>query len=194
MPFLIMLRSLIPGLERTMLLRTEWKDRSVQGQASNKAAGNGKHHSRYLRNRFASEAALIAAAGKLFAAHGYEATKTREIAIEAGRAEGLIHRYFGGKEGLLVALLGSRCSREVADLDRLRPASNIEDEIIQLVSFEMERCWQDREFLKVIIPRAMLDSPRVEIIQEAMPIQRTSAIVQRLKKSKHGRKLSQSEL
>jgi len=55
------------------------------------------------RNRAAREAALITAAGKLFASRGYEATTTREIAACADCAEGLIHRYFKGKSGLLLA-------------------------------------------------------------------------------------------
>ena len=58
-----------------------------------------------LRNRESREAALLSAAGKLFAARGYEATTTREIAACAGCAEGLISRYFRGKAGLLRALI-----------------------------------------------------------------------------------------
>src|SRR5436309_15559789 len=56
------------------------------------------------RDRSAKQQALIVAALKLFAEKGYEVTTTREIAACAGCAEGLIHRYFGGKAGLLTAL------------------------------------------------------------------------------------------
>ena len=64
-----------------------------------------------VRNRAIREESLVAAAGRLFASRGYEATTTRQIASEAGCAEGLIHRYFQGKEGLLLALIRSRTSR-----------------------------------------------------------------------------------
>src|SRR2546428_9613898 len=107
------------------------------------------------RNRFARERALILAAGKLFASRGYDATTTREIAACAGCAEGLIHRYFSGKAGLLLALIRFRVSQEVLDLtDGLPLAPNLQQEILQLLDWEVEHMWRDRDFLRVIIPRA----------------------------------------
>ena len=49
--------------------------------------------------------ALIDAANAVFAERGFDAATTREIAERAGCAEGLIHRYFAGKRGLLLAIL-----------------------------------------------------------------------------------------
>src|SRR5438874_3882532 len=107
-----------------------------------------------VRNRAAREAGLIAAACKLFARRGYERTTTREIAARAGCAEGLIHRYFNGKAGLLLAIIHSRVSQEVAELgDKLPLPERLEDEILQLVNWELDRMWEDRDFLSVIIPR-----------------------------------------
>lgn len=57
------------------------------------------------RNRLATEDALRAAAVRVFAERGYENATTKAIAEAAGCSEGLIQRYFGGKEGLLVATL-----------------------------------------------------------------------------------------
>ncbi|PYV86113.1 MAG: hypothetical protein DMG90_21955 [Acidobacteria bacterium] len=92
-----------------------------------------------IRNRAIREEALVAAAGRLFASRGYEATTTREIASEAGCAEGLIHRYFRGKEGLLLALIRSHTSREFLDMNqRLRLAPSLEEEGVQLVFAEAE--------------------------------------------------------
>ena len=76
-----------------------------------------------VRNRPAREQALIAAATRLFATKGYDATTTREIAAEAGCAEGLIHRYFQGKEGLLFAIIRSRTSGDTLDTIT-KPASS----------------------------------------------------------------------
>jgi AcrR family transcriptional regulator len=76
------------------------------------------------RDRVAKQNALLQAALKLFAGKGYEATTTREIAAAANCAEGLIHRYFSGKAGLLTALIEYHFSQEVADLGReLQPAA-----------------------------------------------------------------------
>jgi AcrR family transcriptional regulator len=48
---------------------------------------------------------IIAAASKMLAAKGYEATTLREISREAQAAPGLVHYYFGGKDQLLVEAL-----------------------------------------------------------------------------------------
>ena len=60
------------------------------------------------RDRAGKQQALMMAAARLFAERGFEATTTREIAAAASCAEGLIHRYFGGKDGLFRALIEKR--------------------------------------------------------------------------------------
>ena len=57
------------------------------------------------RDRKGTELAILTAASKLFAQKGYENTRTLDIAKEAGANEALIGRYFGGKAGLLEAVL-----------------------------------------------------------------------------------------
>ena len=48
---------------------------------------------------------IIAAASKVLAEKGYEATTLREISREAQAGPGLVHYYFGGKDELLVEVL-----------------------------------------------------------------------------------------
>jgi AcrR family transcriptional regulator len=48
---------------------------------------------------------IIAAASKVLAEKGYDATTLREISSEAQAAPGLVHYYFGGKDQLLVEVL-----------------------------------------------------------------------------------------
>src|SRR5712671_5539324 len=48
---------------------------------------------------------IIAAAARVLAAKGYDATTLREISREAQAAPGLVHYYFGGKDQLLVEAL-----------------------------------------------------------------------------------------
>ena len=48
---------------------------------------------------------IIAAATKMLAEKGYEATTLREISREAQAGPGLVHYYFGGKDALLVEVL-----------------------------------------------------------------------------------------
>ena len=103
---------------------------------------SNKVQSGRTRDRAGKKQALIVAALKLFASKGYDATTTREIAACAGCAEGLIHRYFSGKAGLLPALMEYRVSQEVADLTHhIRPANSFEDEYLRLVNWAVEHIW-----------------------------------------------------
>jgi AcrR family transcriptional regulator len=52
-----------------------------------------------------TRARIIAAASKVLAEKGYEATTIKEIAREAQAAPGLVHYYFSGKDELLVEVL-----------------------------------------------------------------------------------------
>lgn len=153
-----------------------------------------KSRSRRTRDRAGKKHALIVAALKLFASKGYDATTTREIAASAGCAEGLIHRYFSGKAGLLPALMEYRVSQEVADLaHHIRPAYTFEDEYLQLVSWALKHMWEDREFLRVAIPRALLDPGFGQVLRQVGPLQRARAIGQRLKKFRECRDLPEAE-
>jgi len=153
-----------------------------------------KARPRRTRDRAAKQQALIVAALKLFASKGYDATTTREIAASAGCAEGLIHRYFHGKAGLLPALLEYRVSQEVADLaHHIRPAHSFEDEYLHLVNWAVEHIWEDREFLRVAIPRALLDPGFGQVLRQVGPLQRARAIGARLKKFRESQALSDVE-
>lgn len=57
----------------------------------------------------------------LFAERGFDATSTKQIAKEAGIAEGLIFHYFPTKAGLLTAILENRLEGRRAFRSELRP-------------------------------------------------------------------------
>jgi AcrR family transcriptional regulator len=52
-----------------------------------------------------TRARLLAAAAELFARQGFHATSTDAVAGAADRTSGAVYAHFGGKEGLLLALL-----------------------------------------------------------------------------------------
>src|SRR5918995_2819463 len=64
---------------------------------------------------------ILKTALKLFAAQGFDATSTRQIAKEAGIAEGLIFHYFPTKASLLTAILEDRLEGRRAFRSKLRP-------------------------------------------------------------------------
>ena len=64
---------------------------------------------------------ILETALKLFAKRGFDATSTRQIAKEAGIAEGLIFHYFPTKARLLTAILEDRMEGRRAFRSELRP-------------------------------------------------------------------------
>jgi len=159
------------------------------------SADNENARRKRTRNRAGKQDALIQAALKLFATKGYEATKTREIAAAAGCAEGLIHRYFHGKAGLLTAIIEDHYSAEIADLDRqLQAGDDLESEFVQMVLWEVERFWERRDFLKVFIPRAFVDPAAAAALRRAVILMRAGAILERLQRYKVCTRLPQDEV
>ncbi len=80
-----------------------------------------------------TRARIIAAAYKVLAEKGYEATTLREISREAQAAPGLVHYYFGGKDELLVEVLqaaGERFHRRMEDIARHLPADRPLDRLL----------------------------------------------------------------
>ena len=64
---------------------------------------------------------ILATALELFASQGFDATSTKQIAKEAGIAEGLIFHYFPTKASLLAAILEDRLEGRRAFRRELRP-------------------------------------------------------------------------
>ena len=76
---------------------------------------------------------IIAAASKVLAEKGYEATTLREISREAQAAPGLVHYYFGGKDELLVEVLqaaGRRFHQRMEHLVQQAPGDRSLEEVL----------------------------------------------------------------
>jgi len=69
----------------------------------------------------ATRAKLLGTAGGMFAERGYHATTVRDICSRAGANVALVNYYFGGKQGLYMAVLHQFMAR-AADLDKVRDA------------------------------------------------------------------------
>jgi AcrR family transcriptional regulator len=119
-------------------------------------------------DKHARQEALLRAAAAVFAREGYDAARTREIAARAGCAEGLIHRYFGGKEGLLIALL-DRYEREIAPLFCTVPADEapLREEIEALLLRPLRLLGEEHEITRVAVARAVTEaSPGSELARK----------------------------
>ena len=102
--------------------------------------------------------ALIDAANAVFAERGYDVATTREIAERAGCAEGLIHRYFAGKRGLLLAILqhkGEQVSSELAG--HLPDCDSVQQEIEQIILYDIEVKSERSNFMRICMSQASID-------------------------------------
>src|SRR5256885_1648577 len=80
------------------------------------------------RDKEAPKKALCAAAVEVFARSGFDGATTREVATRAGVSEGLIQRYFGGKAGLLQAIVGNLCGERLTACRNAPPSASLEAE------------------------------------------------------------------
>ena len=120
-------------------------------------------------NRLAKQKALISAATTLFARRGYEATTTREIAARAGCAEGLIHRYFGGKSGLLFNIVKVHLAQDAATTIECPASATLDAEIQKLMDWQLDHLWKEREFLCLAFSCGILQARLGNLLRKYMP-------------------------
>jgi AcrR family transcriptional regulator len=89
-----------------------------------------------------TRARIIAAASRVLATKGYDATTLREISREAQAAPGLVHYYFGGKDQLLVEALqaaGQQFHQRMQHLVRQIPDEQSLDAFLTQISERVEQ-------------------------------------------------------
>src|SRR5471030_1110195 len=76
---------------------------------------------------------LLAAAADLFAHKGFHATSAEAVADAANRTTGALYDHFGGKQGLLVALLELWIGQTIVDLgERVESAPDLDGRLDEL--------------------------------------------------------------
>lgn len=111
-----------------------------------------------MKDRAATEARILKAARTVFARRGYDAAGLREIAELAQANLSLISRYFGGKEGLLIALTDQFvASRREGGLCYPHQES-LEDEIYSYLNAKLREDLKDEEIIRLIISRSAIDA------------------------------------
>jgi AcrR family transcriptional regulator len=142
------------------------------------AMKRGKHGEQQRRQAF------IEAATRVFAEKGYDCATTREIAERASCSEGLIHRYFGGKRGLLAAILESKTSAaRDAVQSGLPDRDDLLAEVEQVMTWWLDYAWENRDFLRVAVSQAIIDPDIGEFVGGVMARQR--AVIFREKLLRH---------
>ncbi len=111
-----------------------------------------------VKDRAATEARILDAARTVFSQRGYDGAGLREIAETASANLSLISRYFGGKEGLLVALTDQfAASRRQGGLS-YPPQETLKDEIYNYLRAKLHEDLKDEEIIRLIISRSAIDA------------------------------------
>jgi TetR/AcrR family transcriptional regulator len=105
-----------------------------------------------LRDRARHEVEVLAAAERLFAARGYDATTIAEVAAEAGFAVGTLYNLFGSKEAILDRLLETHLRALVAGVEADMaaapgPREKLEASVLARVRYLVEH----RDFFRLYV-------------------------------------------
>ena len=92
---------------------------------------------------------IIAAASKVLAEKGYDATTLREISREAQAGPGLVHYYFGGKDALLVEVLQATGQQFHQRMEHLIQQVSADQSLEVFLAQLHERVEQDTEVYRL---------------------------------------------
>ena len=135
------------------------------------------------RDKLRRQRSLIEAANAVFAEHGYDAATTREVAERAGCSEGLIHRYFGGKRGLLLAVMESKAGEVLEGLRSALPdRDNVHDDIEQVLLWPLGVLWEHRDFMRVSVAQATTDPELGRSVAGRIHNQRVALVLEKLRR------------
>lgn len=169
------------------MVRTPKK--KVKKNKASKAGAHGSSKGPKKRDRKATETALMKAGIQVFAKKGYDAATTKDIAKTAGANEALIMRYFGGKKGLLEAILtrtddlgDSAAGKKEEETKQL----HLDEALVESIT---ERCSDFKhysDFMKVAVSRIILDPDVSRIIQTKIYTKALPEMIHELEKFKKG--------
>ncbi len=94
---------------------------------------------------------ILAAAKRLFASQGYEATSTMAIARLAGTSESQMMKHFGSKEGLLEAILDAgwqSMAQALSELDTM-PAS--QEKMLAMLNIVLQTLTEDGDLKELLL-------------------------------------------
>ena len=94
---------------------------------------------------------ILRAAIKVFAKHGFYATRVSEIAKEAGVADGTIYLYFKNKDDVLISIFDDRIRKLIELLERLTSeAKTTEERLRSIIEVQLGLFEGERELAEVV--------------------------------------------
>jgi AcrR family transcriptional regulator len=107
-------------------------------------------------------AVILAAAVRVFARQGYEASRVGDVAKEAGVAYGLVYHYFGSKDAVLEAVFHEQWGRLLAAVALAEETGETAPEQLELVVKIVLRAWRDDPDLVRLLVREITRSPHIQ--------------------------------
>ena len=108
------------------------------------------------QTKAATRERIIDAARQLFAANGFEASTTRDIADTAGIASGTLFNYFATKEDILASLAAEAVAGANQVFEERTPGlGSFEEELFAFVSAGLRKLKPLRTHLTVLLERAL---------------------------------------
>ena len=105
---------------------------------------------------------ILAAAVRVFAQQGYEASRVGDVAKEAGVAYGLVYHYFGSKDAVLEAVFHEQWGRLLAAVALAEETGETAPEQLELVVKIVLRAWRDDPDLVRLLVREITRSPHIQ--------------------------------
>ncbi|NOV23972.1 TetR/AcrR family transcriptional regulator [Cupriavidus necator] len=112
---------------------------------------------RITRRGEAKRAAILDAAAALFLAHGYDGVSVDEIVKASGGSKTNVYSYFGGKDGLFVAVVEALCDRFLEKAEQVDLSHGSTAQGLRTIAHNfLESLLQDSHlaFLRLIIAEA----------------------------------------
>ena len=109
------------------------------------------------KDRATTEARLLAAAETTFAEQGFAGTGVREIAGRAGVSVSLINRYFGGKDGLLMALAERLIAAKREGTLSYPPQTSLRDEIACYLRHRLDHDMENAALVRLLVSQVAID-------------------------------------
>jgi AcrR family transcriptional regulator len=133
------------------------------------------------RDRESTERRILEAAIDIFATNGFDVSTTRQIAESASANEALIFRYFGGKDGLLKAIIDLFSSQTSMELCEKAPlAATRARELQQYFSHMRTECPMTQKMIRLAMDRAMVDPKAAEALRERYMLAQIPVLTTRL--------------
>jgi AcrR family transcriptional regulator len=104
---------------------------------------------------------ILAAAVRVFAREGFEATRMADVAREAGVAYGLVYHYFGSKDAVLLAVFHEAWGRLLAAIALAEETGKTAAEQLSLVVKIVLRVWRDEPDLVRLLVREVTRSSHI---------------------------------